>query len=152
MANRRSTVYRIVIAVAVVIAAYFIMVEVQTRLGKKALAATGLVSLPLEDALIRAAGENKLVLADLSAIWCPSCRALDKNVFADSRVKDAITQKFVFSRIEYESPEGEAFMERYDVHRFPTLLLLQPGGDVVRQLPITSDPDSFLQALIRPRS
>lgn len=149
---KRSTVYRIVATVAVVIAAYFIMVEVQTWLGRKALAATGLVSLPLEDALIRAQAENKLVLANMSAIWCPSCRVLDREVFGDPAVKDTITRDFVYSRIEYESVEGEAFMERYDVHRFPTLLLLRANGDMVRNLPSNTDPEAFLQALIIPNS
>lgn len=149
---KRSTVYRIAATVVVVVAAYFIMVEVQTWLGKKALAATGLVSLPLEDALAQAEVENKLVLADMSAIWCPSCRALDKNVFGDPAVKDAITGDFVFSRIEYESPEGEAFMERYNVRRFPTLLLLRPNGEMVRHLPTTTDPEVFLRALTIPSS
>lgn len=149
---KKSTVYRIAAAILVVIAAYFIMVEVQTWLGQRALAATGLVSLPLEDALTKAEAENKPVLADLSAIWCPSCRALDKNVFADPAVKRLIEQDFVFSRIEYESPEGEAFMERYDVHRFPTLLLLQTSGEVIRHLPATQNPEEFLQALTIPNS
>ncbi|MEZ5277142.1 MAG: thioredoxin family protein [Opitutaceae bacterium] len=152
MAIKKSTLYRWAALAVVVVGAYFIMVEVQTRLGEKALAATGLTSLPLEEALARATTDNKLVLADMSAIWCPTCRALDKTIFVDPAVKTAITEDYVFSRIEYESPEGRAFMDRYGVDRFPTLLLLHADGEIARHLPVTTDPAEFLQALTAPAS
>ena len=152
MAIKRSTLYRWAALAIVVTVGYFIMVEVQTRLGEKALAATGLISLPLEEALTRAASENKLVLAEMSAIWCPTCRALDKTIFIDPAVKTAIEEDYVFSRIEYESPEGKAFMDRYGVDRFPTLMLLHANGEIARHLPVTTDPAEFLQALNAPAS
>lgn len=127
--------------------AYFANVEVQSYLGRKALNATGMQVYPLGQALSKAAVEKKLVLANMSAIWCPSCRKLDQSVFSDSAVHDAINRDYVFTRIEYESPEGKAFMEEYQVRGFPTLLVLDHTGKKLRQLPLTFNPRGFIALL-----
>lgn len=147
MSKKKASWLKYLIVAAVVAAAYFINVEVQTRLGEKALAETGLERRSLEEALTTAKAENKLVLADLSAIWCPTCRSLDKKIFADPAVKSKINEKYVFARIEYESDAGEAFMERYDARSFPTLLVLNPSGEKLSELPITTIPEEFIQFL-----
>ena len=82
---------------------YFGKVEVQSYLGRKAVANTGFEAMSLEQALVAARADEKLVLADMSAIWCPSCRRLDKEVFGDPSVQQAIRAKYVFCRIEYLS-------------------------------------------------
>ena len=131
------------IIAAIAAATYFINVEVQTRLGESALEATGLEMRSLEEAQALAAKENKLVLADMSAIWCPSCRKLDKEVFSNDSVKAAIDERFVFARIEYESDAGKDFMTRYAIRGFPTILALNPDGSLVSQLPLTFDPAAY---------
>jgi thiol:disulfide interchange protein len=133
--------------VALAVCAYFVNVQVQSYLGRQAWAATGLVSLPLDQALAKARAESKMVLVDVSAIWCPSCRLLDKTVFADARVKKVITEKYVFSRLEYESPEGRAFLKAHQLEGFPNLLLLDGNGVVVQHLEITFKPAEFLAQL-----
>ena len=145
--SKKTTLIRYTLYGAFAIAAYFGYVEWQTRLGEKALAATGLETHSLEESFLVAATENKNVLAALSAIWCPTCRSLDKNVFSDEIVKEAIRSKYVFARIEYESQEGKAFRELYDVSVFPTLLELQADGAKIRELPISTDPAQFLPLL-----
>lgn len=142
--NKKSWIKYPVIAAVIAVAAYFVNVEAQTRLGEKALAATGLEHHSLQDALQKAGAQQKLVLANLSAIWCPTCRALDKSVFSDDGVKQRLSENYVVARIEYESPEGEAFKQRYDATSFPTLLVLDPSGEALRELPVTTDPDAFL--------
>ena len=144
--SKRPWIKYLLIAAAVA-ALYFINVEVQTRLGEKALAATGLETYSLDEAFAKARAENKLVLADLSAIWCPTCRNLDKQVFSDETVKEAIRRNYVFARIEFESDEGEAFQQRYDTRSFPSLLVLSPSGELVRELPVTTEPAAFISAL-----
>lgn len=135
-------------AVAVVIlAAYFINVEIQSKLGQAAVDATGLEPLVLQDAIAKAKDEKKLVLADLSAIWCPSCRKLDKVVLSDENVKTLINDKFVFSRIEFESDEGAAFMETYKVKGFPTLVVIDPNTKAGKKLPLSFSPEAFTKTL-----
>lgn len=133
--------------IAIPLVVYFGNVEVQSYLGKKALEEIELPKLSLEEALSEAAIQDKLVIADLSAIWCPSCRKLDQNVLAKPEVKAAIERDFVFSRIEYESDEGKAFAEKYNVSGFPTLLVLDPQGNKLRKLPLTFSPQEFINLL-----
>jgi thiol:disulfide interchange protein len=120
---------------------------VQTYLGQQAIDETGLELLTLEQALKVAKRDNKLVLADMSAIWCPACRKLDKQVFSDEQVKTNINQNFVYARIEYESPEGQRFMQNYQVSGFPTLLVLNGQGEKLVQLPINYAPKPFIATL-----
>lgn len=130
-----------------VFAAYLLNVEVQSALGRRALAATELVSLPLPEALVRAETEGKVVLVAVSAIWCPTCRRLDQTVFADAAVRERVGATLVFSRLEYESAEGQAFLEQHQASGFPTLWLLDASGQVVRRLELTFDPAAFLAQL-----
>ena len=85
----------------------------------------------------------------MSAIWCPTCRRLDKEVFSDDRVKNVISDQYVFARIEYESEQGKAFMERYDVRGFPTLLVLNADGDKMGRLRLTFEPSEFVKMIDR---
>ena len=139
----RSWIKKLLLYIFIFLAVYFINVEVQTYFGKKALADTGLISYPLNQARTLALKENKYVLADMSAIWCPSCRRLDKMVFSDTKVKKIMNKYFVFSRIEYESTDGEAFMKKYNVSGFPTLLILDAQGRKKIQIPHTFDAEVF---------
>jgi thiol:disulfide interchange protein len=142
-----KTMKRLAIIAAVVLLAYFAQVEINTYLGKRALAEMGLEPLPLTEAFAKAKQDSKLVLADLSAIWCPSCRKLDKQVLSHVEVKRAIAEKYVYARIEYESEDGKVFQKRYNVQGFPHLLILDPTGEVVRHLPVTFDPEAFAKQL-----
>ena len=146
--KKKPSVVRTVVTLAITVAVvYFGNVEVQSYLGRKAVAATGLEPVSLEQALVQARADDRLVLADMSAIWCPSCRRLDKKIFGNPAVQQAIRAKYVFSRIEYESDEGEAFMETYGVRGFPTLLILDAQGNLIRELPVTFDPEQFVANL-----
>jgi len=132
-------------------AVYFVNVEVQTWLGEKALAESGLTIHSLDEAMAIAQkkGENgPLILADLSAIWCPTCRKLDKTVLSDKGVQEVINKGFIFARVEYESDEGEAFKERYGLSGFPNLLILDAQGELIRILTLDFDPKAFTNQLL----
>lgn len=120
---------------------------IQSYLGQQAIDQTGLEIRSLVQALEVAKSSNKLVLVDMSAIWCPSCRKLDQQVFSDEQVKIQLNQDFVYARIEYESPEGTNFMQNYQVTGFPTLLILNASGEKLVQLPINYEPLAFLKTL-----
>ncbi len=123
---------------------YFGNVELQSYLGRRALEQTGLPVLSLDEALAQAKEQNKRVLANMAAIWCTACRKLDREVLSRQRVRDAIVRDYVFARVEYESEEGEAFMEEYQVRGFPTLLILDADGAMVRKLPLSFSPGQFV--------
>ena len=119
----------------------------QTQRGEAALQATALEFLPLDQALALARTQGKPVLVDFSAIWCPTCRVLHADVFTNLAVKQAITSGYVLSRVDYESPQAQAFMQRYGVQGFPSLLVLSADGTLVRHVPISFDPATMASTL-----
>lgn len=129
------------------LALYYGNVEVQSYMGRQALAGTGLLSVPLANALATAGTENKLVLLDISAIWCSSCRRLDSSVFSDPSVRRLISERFIFTRLEYESEEGQEFLEKHEVSGFPTVWILNGRGEIVKRVRITFEPSEFLDQL-----
>ena len=149
MSTVKKNLIRVLILAMVALAAYFINVEVQTRLGRTALRETGLEIHSLEQAFAIAQTESKPVLANLSAIWCPNCRKLDRKVFSDPAVGKTIERNFVYARIEYESEEGERFRQKYGLDGFPNLLILNADGTPVRRLQIGFDPEKFNQQLLQ---
>jgi len=139
---RRASIW-VVFAVAV----FFGNLQLQSYLGRKALQETGLEIHGLEDGLALAAAQDKAVLANMSAIWCSSCRTFDSKVLADSSVRAEIERDYVFVRVEYGSDEGESFRERYGVRGFPVTLVLEPDGEMVKQVPTVYEPETFLGEL-----
>ena len=149
--NPRSPVRKVIEVlggiILLIVLGYYANKTVQSYLGQQAIDEIGLELLTLDQALRLAKSSNKLVLADMSAIWCPACRQLDTQVFSDERVKTQLKQDFVYTRIEYDSPQGESFMQNYQVTGFPTLLVLNTKGEKLLQLPINYEPLPFLATL-----
>lgn len=143
----KKRVLTIGLVAVIAIGGYFGHTAWQTQRGEAALKATALEFLPLEQALVLAKSQGRPVLVDFSAIWCPTCRVLHAEVFTDATVKRAITTGFVLSRVDYEAPEARAFMQRYDVQGFPTLLVLSADGQLLRRVPISFDPATLAAAL-----
>lgn len=137
----------IVTAALIATGGYFAHTAWQTQRGEAALKATTLEFLPLEQALAQAKVQGKPVLVDFSAIWCPTCRVLHAEVFTNATVKSAITTGFVLARVDYEAPEARAFMQRYGVQGFPSLLVLSAEGALVRRVAVSFDPATLAASL-----
>lgn len=137
----------VLVLTAAAVLGYFVNVEVQSYLGRQALAEAALENHILDEALQKARSGNKLVLVDVAAIWCPTCRRLDREIFANEQVKRKINERYVFVRLEYESPEGTAFLARHNAEGFPNLWILDGDGKTVKKLQITFDPTVFVSQL-----
>ena len=143
----KKIIKKLLTLIILLLAAWYIFFEVQTYLGKQALEATGLKSTELTVALVQAKKENKFILAEMSAIWCSTCRKLDQKVFSDEKVKQVIAKNYIFTRMEYETKEGKAFMKKHAIRGFPTLLILDDEANKVLQLPLTFDAELFIDYL-----
>ncbi len=143
--SNRSISWFVVALIAVGI--YFGNVEAQSYLGRRAITNTQLISVPFDEARAKAEREDKLILVDVSAVWCSNCRKLDNEVFSNPDVRKMINDKYIFSRIEYESGQGQMFLKAYETSGFPNLWLIRGDGTVVKQLNVTYSPDEFLVGL-----
>lgn len=127
---------------------YFGNVQLQTWLGERALQRTELQFLDIGSGLSRSRASGKPVLVDFSAIWCGACRAMHRDLFTDPAVKAALARDYVLVRVDYDAPEAENFMSRYQVRFFPTLVVLSGDGELKRRVPVPATPSEFV-ALLR---
>src|SRR5690606_1010138 len=106
----------------------------------------------LEQALERAAAEEKIVMADLFAEWCAACKEFDQITFADSGVRAALDE-LVVARIDFTSLDeyATAISERYDVPGLPCILFLRPDGSEIPGTRLLGfvGPEAFLEHLKR---
>jgi thiol:disulfide interchange protein DsbD len=91
-------------------------------------------------------------IACFSAGWCPHCRHMYNNTFADARVMEAMQP---FNRVKvdmtYSSIENQAASSRFAVSGFPTTLFFDSKGKEVFALRVVGEqsPEQFLQTLER---
>ena len=85
---------------------------------------------PLAEVLHAAAG--KPVLLDFGAVWCVPCKLLDDEL-RKPELAEALSA-YVVQRYDAERGEGAKAAEKYNVHAFPTLLIVDAGGTELARL------------------
>jgi thiol:disulfide interchange protein len=147
MSKKRSgmnkTIKNIITIVAIVALVYYGNKGLNTYLGKQAVEKFTFTMYSIDDAKQKAAAEGKLVLADYSAIWCPSCRKLSGSVFANAKIGEQINSDFVYARVDYDTPEGVAFAKTHELVGFPRVLVLASSGERLTEMPLTFDPREY---------
>ena len=94
-------------------------------------------------ALKQAAEVNKYVLVDFSGSdWCGWCIKLDKEVFSKPEFIDYAKENLIcvlvdFPQYKAQTDEQKAFNKslanRYNIEGFPTVLILNPKGEVAER-------------------
>ncbi|MDO8461343.1 MAG: cytochrome c biogenesis protein CcdA [Deltaproteobacteria bacterium] len=105
----------------------------------------------LAEGLEVAKREGKPVLIDFWATWCLPCLQMDKTIFQDEAVKKAL-ESFVLVKIDctQETPECRELVRRYEVIGWPTILFLNPNGELLKEFSFVGEVSSrevFLERL-----
>ena len=89
---------------------------------------------PIEGAEAAALARHRPVLYDFTADWCPPCRAMQREVFADPDMAREIERAFVPVRVlDRMREEGrnpalvDSLQRRFGITSFPTLVVVPPG-------------------------
>ncbi|GAB4419129.1 MAG: hypothetical protein OHK0039_31200 [Bacteroidia bacterium] len=109
----------------------------------------GLFVLTLQDALAEARRSQRPCLVELHADFCYPCEQHVQTLTGHPALQDFLTRHYVLGQVECGSPEGRAWMQRYDVSTLPTLLLLDRDGRELDRYGLDASPGILLAALSR---
>ncbi len=95
-------------------------------------------------ALNTAQNTNKLILVDVHAPWCGYCKEMDKNTLQDARVTQKLSNYVLLKINGDENPE---FMKRYQIYSYPTILILDSSGNLVKTISGYQSPENFVNMI-----
>lgn len=106
----------------------------------------------LADGVAEAGRNGQWTLVDFYADWCVSCKAIERDVFSDSRVQQALSgMQLLRPDITANNADDVAMLRAYQAFGAPTILLIGPDGKEHRAERIIGElsADEFLARLKR---
>jgi len=110
-----------------------------------------------DDGLRDAASHRKYSFIDVYTDWCTYCKMLDKTTLKADPVVNELGKHFVSIKFNAESEEqvlwkGKKVTKRdlaaqWGVEGFPTLLFLNPKGEIIGSFPSYAEADLFVKLL-----
>ncbi|HEY9714998.1 MAG TPA: thioredoxin fold domain-containing protein [Chroococcales cyanobacterium] len=89
----------------------------------------------LQKGLDKAKAEKKFVLADVYTDWCGPCKMLEKETFKDANFTKYLNENFVLIKANAEDGGlGQQIAENNDVHAYPTGLVFNTSGKMVKRI------------------
>ena len=101
-------------------------------------------NISFDQALIAANQENKLVFVDCYTSWCAPCKTMLEKVFTQKEAGDYFNPRFVCVKYDMEKGEGVELAKRFNVHSYPTFLIVRPNGTVQHILTGGSSLEEFI--------
>ena len=98
-----------------------------------------------QEALEKAAAEEKIIFVDAYAVWCGPCKRMAKNVFTNPKVGEFYNANFVNLKLDMERGEGLNFRAKYPVSAFPTLFYINAQGEVLRKVKGAQTIENFIK-------
>lgn len=99
----------------------------------------------LEELKAEAKTKKKIIFIDAFTEWCGPCKMMSSQTFTDKAVGDFFNANFINYKLDMEKGEGPGFAVRYDVSAYPTLLFLNPKGELVHKVLGFRKPDQLLE-------
>lgn len=98
----------------------------------------------LNSALQEAQNNNKSVFVDVYASWCTYCKAMDQNTYTDSRVQQKLSN---YVLVKINGDQNPDLMEKYQIYSYPTILILDSNGNVVKTISGYQSPDDLINQI-----
>ena len=109
---------------------------------------THLIEQELDQAISRAATEDRPIFVHFTAEWCLPCKKLKESVYPNPTVASRLAQ-FVQAEVDIESESGKMAAMRHRVQTVPVLMTMSPRGEEFRTLRSIGmrTPDQLVETL-----
>lgn len=98
-------------------------------------------------AIAEARNSNKFLFVDCYTDWCSWCKVMDKNTFSSAEVGSSLHEKYVPLKLNMEKGYGINVAMKYGISSFPSYIILNNEGFLVKKLIGYMEVQPFLQAL-----
>ncbi len=88
------------------------------------------MELPLEEAQVRAAAQQRYLLVDATATWCAPCKEMDATTWVDPTVVAWVNHNAVAIQVDVSRPGPVS--ERLSIKSMPTVILFRDGKELDR--------------------
>jgi thiol-disulfide isomerase/thioredoxin len=105
-------------------------------------------STTVAQALAQAKQQNKPLLIDFQAVWCYSCYYMARHVLNGPEWK-TLDDKVVFVEADADTPDGQAWMKKLNVHFLPTYVALEGNGNELGRILAERPRDRFYPEIDR---
>ena len=93
----------------------------------------------------RARRENRILVIEVSAAWCHWCHVMERETYADPRVRERLSARFLPVKVDADARPDLA--ERYAEYHWPATVFLTPDARPVTALRGYRGPEDFLRIL-----
>jgi len=99
----------------------------------------------LDSALNLAKTENKPIFIDFFTSWCGPCKVMTNEVFPQEKVGNFFNQQFINCKIQCDDKGiGVELGKKYLVYAYPTLMFLDPNGELIHAAAGSLSADEFI--------
>jgi len=89
----------------------------------------------LDKALNDSKNNGKPVLVSFYSRWSKDCKFVNDNIFSDESVKKLLNDKFILAQVSLDDADNKKIAkERFEVHRIPTLIMLNSKSREMRRV------------------
>jgi thiol-disulfide isomerase/thioredoxin len=88
---------------------------------------------PWSEILAQAKAQNKMIFLDGYTSWCGPCKWMAANMFTNDTIAGYYNRSFICTHFDMEKGEGVALAKEYEIKAYPTLLFVNPSGEMVHK-------------------
>ena len=102
----------------------------------------------LQNALTEAEENNKLILINFTAKWCPACQIMKQEVLPTKPVEKAIKKQYIPVHADIDENNLAAnWATNYNIEAIPTFIIINTSGTEIARLEGSAPIQTFVQWL-----
>ncbi len=96
--------------------------------------------------------QGKPIFIKFHAKWCAPCRMMTKNTLNNSEVADYMNEHFINYEVDIDQSNGSLLSLVYEVETLPTIVFVNPDGEVLVKYSKTVNAEEFLMMAAEAKS